>query len=147
MRSEPLPRAQVKLDPDLPAGRRHGQRNIVRHYLPAPADVDFNGEEGVFHAMVTAWHGEVVGQLIRWVWNDGEIGYVARIDGLDENGGFSNACTLTIAKCIGIGSVADDLRYVWEIGVITTFDPVTGLSSVAGPNTSVWLLIGRRTGA
>ena len=41
--------------------------------------------------MVTAWSGDVSGQLLRWVWDDGEVGYEARIDGLDENGGFSNA--------------------------------------------------------
>ncbi|TPG37086.1 hypothetical protein EAH80_04300 [Mycobacterium hodleri] len=57
---------------------------------------------------MTAWHGEVVGQLIRWVWSDGEVGYEARVDGMAENGGFSNACALTIAKCGGIASVAND---------------------------------------
>lgn len=100
---------------DLPPGRRLGRRNIIRHYVSDPKDVDFGGEEGVFHVMVTAWLGDVVGQLIRWVWSDGEVGYEVRIDGLDDNGGFSDACALTIRKCGGLALVARDLRYEWEI--------------------------------
>ena len=92
-----------------------GRGNIVRHFVPGVAEVDFGGEEGVFHVMVTAWDGDVVGQLIRWVWDDGDVGYEARIDGLDENGGFSDACALTVDKCGGIASVANELRYEWEI--------------------------------
>jgi hypothetical protein len=48
---------------------------IWRHYAPEIEDVDMNGEEGVEHVLVTSGAGPVVGKLIRWVWNDGEVGY------------------------------------------------------------------------
>jgi hypothetical protein len=65
--------------------------------------------------MVTVWSRDVIGQLIRWVWNDGEMGYEARFDGLDETGGLSNAAAATIGSCAALAWVANEIRYEWEI--------------------------------
>jgi hypothetical protein len=32
-----------------------GRGNIIGHYLPAPEDIDLEGEEGVFQVIVTVW--------------------------------------------------------------------------------------------
>ena len=53
-------------------GRRLGQRNINRHYVPDPQDVDLGNEEGAFHTMVTAWSGDV------WAKSFGGSGTTAR---------------------------------------------------------------------
>ncbi len=83
--------------------------------MPHPENVELGGREGVFHVMVTVWRGAVIGQLVRWVWDDGEVGYEARFDGLDASGGLSNAAAATIGSCAALAYVAHEIRYEWEI--------------------------------
>jgi hypothetical protein len=88
---------------------------IWRHYTPDIEDVDLNGEEGVEHVISTSDAGPVVGKLIRWVWNDGEVGYEARIDGVEDSGGVSDIAAFSTDMIGAIACVANDLRYEWEI--------------------------------
>jgi hypothetical protein len=55
-----------------------------------------NGEEGVEHVLVTSGAGPVVGKLIRWVWNDGEVGYETRINGLEDHGGVCDVAAFSV---------------------------------------------------
>jgi hypothetical protein len=55
-----------------------------------------NGEVDVEHVIVTSGAGPVVGKLIRWVWADGEVGYEARIDGIEDSGGISDVAAFSV---------------------------------------------------
>jgi len=46
--------------------------------------------------------GPVVGELIRWVWNDGEVCYETRINGLEDHGG------------VAVAGILDDRRGIWR---------------------------------
>ncbi|MDT5333411.1 MAG: hypothetical protein QOF31_4708 [Mycobacterium sp.] len=72
-----------------------------------------NGEEGVEHVLVTSGAGPVVGKLIRWVWNDGEVGYETRINGLEDHGGVCDVAAFSVDMIGAIACVANDLRYEW----------------------------------
>jgi hypothetical protein len=73
-----------------------------------------NGEECVWHATVTTGCGPVVGKLLRWVADDGEVGYEARIDGLEEHGGMCDLAAFSVDMVGAIACVANDLRYEWR---------------------------------
>jgi hypothetical protein len=96
------------------AATQHPMRlrpGIWRHYAPEIEDVDMNGEEGVEHVLVTSGAGPVVGKLIRWVWNDGEVGYETRINGLEDHGGVCDVAAFSVDMIGAIACVANDLRY------------------------------------
>jgi hypothetical protein len=86
---------------------------IWRHYAPDIEDVDLNGEEGVEHVIVTSGAGPVVGKLIRWVWN-GEVGYEARIDGVEDAGGVCDVAAFSCDSLSALECVLADLRYEWR---------------------------------
>jgi hypothetical protein len=101
---------------ELPPGR-HLRENIYRHYAPDVEDLQPKRGEVVFHTMVTSvaeW-AAIKGELIRWITDDGEVGYEVRIDGLDEHGGICDVAAHSINSIAGIAKVANDLRYEWEI--------------------------------
>jgi hypothetical protein len=77
-------------------GRWLGKRGIFCHTVPGIEDVDLNGEEGVHHVMVTSVAGAVVGWLIRWAWEPGEISYEVRINGTEEHAGMSDVAAYSI---------------------------------------------------
>ena len=64
--------------------------------------------------MVTSDAWPVVGQLMRWVSDDGEIGYEARIDGLEEAAGICEAVAFDVYSVGALACVANNLRYEWE---------------------------------
>jgi hypothetical protein len=120
----PLP---AGIPPDLPPGRHCSRGNIIRHYVPDPEDVDLQGEEGLSQVMVTVWCGDVIGQLIRWVWKDdegSEVSYEARIDGAEDPGGVCHVAAFSVDACRAIAYVSNELRYEWEI--------ITGAHAVRG---------------
>jgi hypothetical protein len=98
---------------------------IWRHYAPEIDDVDLNGEEGVEHVIVTSGAGPVVGKLIRWVWNGGEVGFEARIDGLEDHGGVSDAAAFSVDMMGALACVANNLRYEWRCLLGEHSDPWT----------------------
>jgi hypothetical protein len=73
-----------------------------------------NGEDGVEHVMVTSGAGPVVGKLIRWVWNDGEVGFETRINGLEDHGGVCDVAAFSVDMIGALACVANDLRYEWQ---------------------------------
>jgi hypothetical protein len=87
---------------------------IWRHYAPDIEDVDLDGEECVWHAIVTTGCGPVVGKLLRWVADDGEVGYEARIDGLEEHSGMCDLAAFSVDMIGAVACVANDLRYEWR---------------------------------
>jgi hypothetical protein len=107
----PVPEGVTGADAFPPKCLRPG---IWRHYAPDIEDVDLNGEEGVWHVTVTSGAGPVVGKLIRWVWADGEVGYEARIDGLEDAGGASDAAAFSVDSLSALECVLADLRYEWR---------------------------------
>ncbi|CAN3126260.1 hypothetical protein ACNUDN_00080 [Mycobacterium sp. smrl_JER01] len=104
-------------------GRWLGRRGIFRHYqvLTEIAVYDSkkarNKDKVFFHTMSTAvsgeFNGHVVGELIRWVSN-GEVGYEARINGVDDSGGICDIAAHAVEDLAAIAKVANDLRYEWE---------------------------------
>jgi hypothetical protein len=101
---------------ELTNGRWLGERGIFRHYAPDPEDVDFDGQEVVYHTMVTAiGYDDIEGELIRGVADDVEVLYEVRINGLDEHYGVCDAVAYSIDSLAGLAKVANDLRYEWEI--------------------------------
>ena len=87
---------------------------IWRHWAPPVDCIEFNGEECVDHVMSTCDAGPVVGQLIRWVTNDGEVTYETRINGLEDSGGVSDAATFDRDSTAALACVANNLRYEWD---------------------------------
>jgi hypothetical protein len=87
---------------------------IWRHYASDVEDVDLNGEEGGWHVIVTSDAGPVVGKLVRWVWNDGEVGHEVRINGLEDHGGVSDVAAFSVDMIGAIAQVANNLRYEWR---------------------------------
>jgi hypothetical protein len=87
---------------------------IWRHYAPDVLDVDLNGEECVWHVIVTSDAGPVVGKLLRWVADDGEVGYEARIDGLEEHSGMCDLAAFSVDMIAAVACVANNLRYEWR---------------------------------
>jgi hypothetical protein len=98
-------------DPFPPKCLRPG---IWRHCAPEIEDVELNGEESVQHVIVTRSADPVIGNLVRWVWNDGEVGYEVRINGLKDPGGVSDAAAFSVEMIGAIACVANNLRYEWE---------------------------------
>jgi hypothetical protein len=97
-------------------GNSPNVRGIFRHYAPEIDAIKFQpGIEVVFHTMVTSVGYGVVGELIRWVADDGEAGYEVQINGLEEHYGISDAAAYSISSLAGLAKVANDLRYEWEI--------------------------------
>jgi hypothetical protein len=95
-------------------GRWLGTRGIFCHMVAAVEDVNLNGEEGVWQVMVTSVHGDVTGELLRWIWDDGEIGYEVRINGLEDDGGTCDAAAFSFDSMADLSQVANDLRYMWD---------------------------------
>jgi hypothetical protein len=92
-------------------GRWLGQRGIFRHHVPAFKDINPEPGEVVFHTMSTSvaeW-ADVRGELIRSVFDDGEVSYEARIDGLEDHYGLCDAFS-------ALAKVSNDLRYEWSAG-------------------------------
>lgn len=108
---------QTQVDNDLETSLppKHLREGIFRHYAPPPEEVDLGGEEGVWHTIISCFSGDVVGQVIRWVWNDGEVGFECRIDGLEETAGTCDLFATTIDSLADVAYVANSLRYEWEI--------------------------------
>jgi hypothetical protein len=73
-----------------------------------------NGEEGIEHVISTSDAGPVVGRLIRWVWNDGEVGYEVRINGVEDSGGVCDIAAFSIEMTAAIACVANNLRHESE---------------------------------
>ncbi|MBB5160754.1 hypothetical protein [Mycobacterium sp. AZCC_0083] len=96
-------------------GRWLGKRGIFRHSVPGIEDVDLNGDEGVHHVMVTSVAGSVVGWLIRWAWEPGEIDYEVRIKGLEEHAGLSDVAAYSIDTLADLAQFANNLRQEWEL--------------------------------
>lgn len=88
---------------------------IWRHWAPRVEDLDLNGEEGVRHVLVTCHAGAVVGHLVRWVWDDGEAGYEAEINGLEDSGGTCDAIAFDVDSIACLAFVASSLRYEWQL--------------------------------
>jgi hypothetical protein len=68
--------------------------------------------------MVTAvadWAPGVRGELIRWVWKDGEVSYEARINRTEDAGGICDVAAYSIDSLCALAKVANDLRYMWEV--------------------------------
>ncbi|MBS1691921.1 MAG: hypothetical protein JST91_06850 [Actinobacteria bacterium] len=117
-------------------GRFLGRRGIFRHIRP---DVEtaqrLARERGItqFHTMVTVFAYEfhpssygvlmkvlrersLVGELVRWVTEDGEVGYDAEINGTDGNdAGLCEVAISSIRSLDALAKVAGDLRLEWEI--------------------------------
>jgi hypothetical protein len=87
---------------------------IWRHYAPGVEVVDLDGEECVWHVISTCGVGPVVGKLLRWVADDGEVGFEARIDGLEEHSGMCDVAAFSVDMIGAIACVANNLRYEWE---------------------------------
>ena len=103
--------------PALPAvdtdiGPKCSRPSIWRHYAPEVEDIDLNGEECVWHVMVTSGAGPVIGKLLRWVSHE-EVGYEARIDGTEETAGISDITAFSIDSLSALECVLADLRYEW----------------------------------
>ncbi|MCV7237705.1 hypothetical protein [Mycolicibacterium celeriflavum] len=88
---------------------------IWRHFAPKPDYVAFEGEECIWHVMVTSDAGPVIGQLVRWVSSDGQVGYEARIDGLEDSAGTCDAVAFDVDSLACLAFVANSLRHEWEI--------------------------------
>jgi hypothetical protein len=90
------------------------RRGVIRHEAPNPKSVDLRGEPGVFHTLVTVQHGDVHGELVRWVWSDGEIGYEARINGVEDSAGVCDVIVYDEASVNALMHVCMDLGYEWR---------------------------------
>ena len=72
----------------------------------------------VWHIISSAFSdpaGTVGGQLLRWVDNQGDVGFEVRIDGLEDSGGTSDVAAFSAEMLWALAGVANDLRYEWEI--------------------------------
>lgn len=104
-------------------GRWLGKRGIFRHYQVMTENAILaskkprNKDKVFFYTMSTAvsgvFSGAVVGELIRWVSN-GEVGYEARINGVDNGDGICDLAAHTVTDLAAVAKVANDLRYEWE---------------------------------
>jgi hypothetical protein len=97
-------------------GGQPGVRGIFRHHVPAVEDIIPEPGEVVFHTVSTSvadWAG-VPGELIRSVFDDGEIGYEARIDGLEDHYGLCDASATNLDNLAALAKVSNDLRYEWS---------------------------------
>jgi hypothetical protein len=103
------------VEPHPPKMLRPG---IFRHYAPPVEDVDLDGDEMVFHTIVSSFSdpdGTVAGELVRWVDDRGEVGYEVRINGTEDSGGVSDIAAFSIDMLAALARVTNDLRYEWEL--------------------------------
>jgi hypothetical protein len=101
----------------FPGGCTVRGNHVFRHRgMPPVEDIDPSTIDGVvFHTMVTVNAGDVEGQLLRWIGDDGEVGYEARIDGLEEQGGVCDVAAYSISSIACLARVANEIRYECEI--------------------------------
>jgi hypothetical protein len=88
--------------------------NVRRHDVPAVEDVEFNGEEGIKQILVSARCGEVTGNLIRWVWDDGEVVYETQVSGLPDAAGFADFAAAQPRTLMDLSSVCYALLREWR---------------------------------
>jgi len=86
---------------------------LLVHEVPEPANVELDGDACAFHLVLTAYHGDVTGELWRWVADDGEVGYEVRIEGLDDSAGVADVVTYTPEQLGSLMAVCMDLRVEW----------------------------------
>jgi hypothetical protein len=100
------------LFPDI--GPKCLRPGIRRHWAPAVENVEFDGAKCVWHVMVTSDASPVVGELLRWVSDDREVGYEARINGVEDTDGVSDVAAFDVYSLGALAFVANSLRYEWE---------------------------------
>lgn len=90
---------------------------IFRHYAPPVESVDLDGEELVWHTISSSFYdpdGTIGGRLLRWVDNQGEVGYEVRIDGMEDSSGICDLAAYSIDMINAVAWVANNLRYEWQ---------------------------------
>lgn len=98
-----------------PATIRYPRPGVLRHTVSDAAATNFNGEESVLQTLVTVQHGGIIGDLVRYIWDDGGFVYEARINGLPETYGLADIACALPESLATLMQVCHDLSLEWRI--------------------------------